>query len=291
MKHRFSTVIFRIILFTFISGAAQAAVFNDHMGRKVRVPDHPQRIVTLTPGLTEVIFILGQAHRLKGVTRYSDFPPEAAKLPQVGSYIRPELEKILALRPDICFATKDGNPRIIVSNLEALGIPVYITQPTNLKTVMETIQEIGDILGAEERAEKVVADMRNRIAAVRRRADALDSRPGVFFQIGISPIVSVGTDTFIHELIILAGGRNLAAGPEPYPRFSREQVLGFSPDVLIITSMSRAKGFEKVKAEWSRWKNMPAARNGKLHVVDSDLFDRPTPRLVDALEILFSLIH
>jgi len=111
----------------------------------------------------------------------------------------------------------------------------------------------------------------------------------VFFQIGITPIVAVGTNTFIHELIELAGGRNLTAGPTPYPRFTREQVLAMAPEVLIITSMTRGGAFEQVKAEWLRWPQMPAARDGRVHLVDSNIFDRPSPRLVDALELMARL--
>jgi iron complex transport system substrate-binding protein len=116
-------------------------------------------------------------------------------------------------------------------------------------------------------------------------------RPRVFFQIGISPIISIGTETFIHEIIVLAGGKNLAAGDVPYPHYSQEQVLGLSPEIFIITSMAREAAFEQIKAQWSRWPNVPAVKNGRIHLVDSNLFDRPTPRLVDALEMLVRLIH
>ena len=116
-------------------------------------------------------------------------------------------------------------------------------------------------------------------------------QPRVFFQIGISPIVSVGNDSFINELISLAGGINVAAVDIAYPRFSREQVLALSPDVFIISSMARDVLFEKVKADWNQWPNMPAVHNRRIHLVDSNLFDRPSPRLVEALEVLAKLIH
>lgn len=116
-------------------------------------------------------------------------------------------------------------------------------------------------------------------------------RPRVFFQIGLTPIVAVGTRTFIHELIVLAGGENLSEGPVPYPRFSREQVLALSPEIFIITSMARGASFERVKAEWSKWPDLPAVRNNRILLVDSNLFDRPSPRLVDGLELLLKLIH
>jgi iron complex transport system substrate-binding protein len=137
----------------------------------------------------------------------------------------------------------------------------------------------------------LVRDMHSRIQRVKSLVEKAAHRPGVFFQIGISPIVSVGTPTFIHELIVLAGGTNLASGPIPYPRFSREQVLALSPEVFIITSMARAAVFEKVKAEWSQWPNLPAVRNKRIYLEDSNLFDRPTPRLVGGLELLVRLIH
>ena len=133
--------------------------------------------------------------------------------------------------------------------------------------------------------------MRSRIYRVKALVENTGHRPGVFFQIGISPIVSVGTPTFIHELIGLAGGTNLAAGPVAYPRFSREQVIALSPEIIIITSMSRAAVFEQVKADWNRWPHLPAVKNQRIFLEDSNLFDRPTPRLVDGLELLARLIH
>jgi iron complex transport system substrate-binding protein len=268
-----------------------AGTVTDQLGRQVNVPENPQRIVALAPNITEIIFALGQEHRLKGVTRYSDFPSEAAKLFKVGSYVHLDLERIVALNPDLCIAIKDGNPRLVAQRLESLKIPVYAVDPKNLDTIMNTIIEIGELLDADEKAKMLVRDMHSRIQRVKSLVEKAAHRPGVFFQIGISPIVSVGTPTFIHELIVLAGGTNLASGSIPYPRFSREQVLALSPEVFIITSMARAAVFEKVKAEWSQWPNLPAVRNKRIYLEDSNLFDRPTPRLVGGLELLVRLIH
>ena len=283
-----------IIWFVFIipvSAQELALHFLDHTGRKIILSAYPQRVVSLAPSITEIIFALGRQHLLKGVTRFSDHPPDAKKLPKVGSYVHLDLERIVALKPDICIAIKDGNPKEIIGRLESLGIPVYVINPLNVAAVMKTIQDIGRLLGAGEKAHHLVQNMHLRLQRVESTVSKAAFRPRVFFQIGISPIVSVGTDTFIHELIVLAGGKNLAEGPVPYPRFSREQVLGLSPEVLIITSMTRNAIFDKVKAEWSRWNNMPAVRNRRIFMVDSNLFDRPTPRLIDGLELLVKLIH
>jgi len=294
MKFRSITIVIMITIFPFIfigAPSPEAKTVTDQLGRQVRVPDKPQRVISLAPSITEIIFGIEQSHRLKGVTTYSDFPPEAEKLPKVGSYVHLDLEKIVALKPDLCIAIKDGNPRVIAQRLEALNIPVYAVDPNKLDTVMKTVLEIGGLLDAKEQANRLVKRMQLRIQKVKSLVATTTQRPRVFFQIGVSPIVSVGTDTFIHELIVTAGGINLAAGPVPYPRFSREQVLALSPEIILITSMTRGAIFEEVKAEWEKWPNLPAVRNRRIFIEDSNFFDRPTPRLVDGLELLIRLIH
>jgi iron complex transport system substrate-binding protein len=270
-------------------GMAQTVI--DQFGRQVNVPDHPRRIVAMAPSITEIMFAMGLADRLVGVTQYSDYPPAANTLPRVGSYVHLDVEKIVALRPDLCIAVKDGNPLAAVSKLEAVGIPVYAVDPRNLEAVMATLRELGRLLDAGDAAEQVVAAMGERIDRVKKQIACADRKPGVFFQIGISPIVSVGTPTFIHELIVMAGGANLARGKTPYPRFSKEQVIGLWPDVMIITSMAREEVFDQVKADWQQWRDLPAVKNGRIHLVDSNVFDRASPRLVEGLELLARLIH
>jgi iron complex transport system substrate-binding protein len=282
---------FVLFLVCLPAAVAPARTVVDQLGRQVSVPAHPMRIVALAPSITEVVFALGVEDRLVGVTRFSDYPEAAKTLPRVGSYVQLDLEKIVSLGPDLCIAVKDGNPKAVVRRLEALGVPVYAVDPRNVDSVIETVLEIGRLLDAETRARELSADLRDRIDTVRSKAAGAAHRPRVFFQIGITPIVSVGTDTFIHELIKMAGGVNLAAGPTPYPRFSREQVLAMAPEIFIITSMARGETFTRVKAEWEKWPSMPAVANGRIYLVDSDLFDRASPRLVEGLELLAGIIH
>jgi cobalamin transport system substrate-binding protein len=293
IKLKYITIAFAtaIVLSVFITAPSDANTVIDQLGRHLTVPENPERIVSLAPSITEIVFALGQGYRLKGVTTYSDFPPEAEKLPKVGSYVELDLEKIVALRPDLCIATKDGNPIAVARRLESMKIPVYAVDPRNLETVMQTVQEIGGLLNVQEKADKLVQRMNLRIQKIKSLVAKTTYRPRVFFQIGVSPIVSVGSHTFSNELIALAGGKNLAQGPIAYPRYSIEQVLALSPEVIIITSMARAAVFKQVKAEWSRWPTMPAVRHHRIYIEDSNLFDRPTPRLVDGLELLARLIH
>ena len=290
LRHRFVLFV-AIALFAPSAPGLSAEVVTDQLGRQVDLPEDPQRVVSLAPNITEIVFSLGQGYRLKGATQFSDYPPIARKLPRVGSYVHLDLEKIVALQPDLCIAIKDGNPKAVADKLEALDIPVYAVDPRGLDAVMDTVLEIGRILNADVRANAVVADMRSRIRQVEAKLGSTSHRPGVFFQIGISPIVSVGTQTFIHELIVRAGGKNLAEGPRSYPTYNREQIIALAPEVIIISSMAGADLFEKAKHEWNQWPAIPAVRDSRIFLVDSGLFDRPTPRLVDALESLVRIIH
>ncbi len=290
---RYLLILLLIIQGMIVSLPARAQDVNvtDLLGRRMAIPKDPVRVVSLAPNITEIVYALGQSHRLVGATTYSDYPTEADMLPKVGSYVHLDLERIVSLAPDLCIAIKDGNPIASVSRLESLGIPVYAVDPRDLGSVMDSMSRIGGLLQAEEQAETLVRDMQRRIRVVESLVAKTGHRPGLFFQIGVSPIVSVGTNTFIHELIVRAGARNLSAGNISYPRFSKEQVLGMSPDIIIVTSMARAAVTERLKQDWYQWTNLPAVKNDRIYFKDSNLFDRPSPRLVDALEILVRLIH
>jgi iron complex transport system substrate-binding protein len=270
---------------------AHMRTITDLVGRTLQVPRDPRRIVALAPSITEIVFALGQEHRLKGVSRFSDYPPAANAYPKVGSYVHLDIERIVALQPDVCIGIKEGNPLAVVKQLDTLKIPVFVVHPRDMNTVMESILAIGELLAATDKAQAVTADMRKRIDAVKQKTDQVSHRPGVFVQIGISPIVSVGSDTFMHQLITLAGGTNVAAGANPYPRFSREQVISLAPEVMVIASMARATVFEEVKKQWMQWPVIPAVQKEAVHIAPSNIFDRPTPRIVDGLEQMARYIH
>jgi len=270
---------------------ALAEVQVDQSGRQVNVPAAPQRLVTMAASLTEMVFALGLGPRVVGVEQFSDYPPAARELPKVGSYKLPDVERIVALRPDLCLAVKDGNPPHVLERLRGLGIPVYVVDPRNLPEVIATVEEIGHLVGAADQARELAAGLSRRYQRIKDLAARVGHRPRVFFQIGIAPIVSAGSRTFLDELITTAGGLNLAAGKVPYPRFSQEQILALQPEVIIITSMDRGGAFEQVKAGWERWETLPAARDHRIFLIDSDIVDRPAPRLLDGLELLFRLIH
>jgi iron complex transport system substrate-binding protein len=263
----------------------------DPAGRTMAVPADPQRVVALAPSITEIVYALERQDRLKGVSRFSDFPTAAEKLPKVGSYIQLDVERIVALSPDLCIGIRDGNPLSVVEQLESLGIPVFAVNAVDMESTMKSIRAVGEVLNAGARARVIVADMRRRIRLVSEKAATAGKKTRVFVQIGVSPIVSVGSGTFINELITLAGGVNVAAGPNPYPRFSVEQVIALAPEVLVISSMARATVFEAVKADWMQWTAIPAVANQAVFIAPTNIFDRPTPRLVDGLEQMARYIH
>jgi iron complex transport system substrate-binding protein len=285
--------VFRLIALICLcaSSAVSAREVVDQVGRNMVVPDNARRIIALAPSITEIIYDLGEEERLVGVTQYSTYPTEANSLPRVGSYVRLDIEKIIALRPDLCLATKDGNPRHTVEKIVSLGIPVYVINPRNLQQIMETITRLGSLLHAEETAAKLVLDMKNRIERVQEKVKKGDHRPRVFFQIDTEPIISAGTNTFINELIELAGGINTTAGDVSYPRYSWEDIIVLQPEIVLISSMAGGLSPEYLVKSWEKWDLLAAVKNKQIFVVDAELFDRPTPRLIDGLEVIAAIIH
>ncbi|MBC8207619.1 MAG: cobalamin-binding protein [Desulfobulbaceae bacterium] len=263
----------------------------DPIGRNLIVPASPARVVSLAPSLTELVYSLGREELLVGATLYSTFPEAARALPRVGSYVRLDLERIVALKPDLCLAVKDGNPRHVIERIESLGIPVFVVDPISIDEIMTTIVALGDLLGACPAAEALAADMAARIDAVGAQVAEAAHRPALFFQVDAAPLISAGEDTFTGRLIRMAGGENLAAGGIPYPRYNWEDILRLAPEVVVITSMAGGHNPEDLIAEWQKWPQIPAVRSGRIHVVEADFFNRPTERLVQGLEVLAALIH
>jgi iron complex transport system substrate-binding protein len=280
-----------VLIFLILPGNILAGPVVDQVGRTLVVPENPTRVIALAPSITEIIYDLGQEERIVGVTQYSTYPQEAEALPRVGSYVRLDIEKIVALKPDLCLATKDGNPKHIVDKIVSLGIPVYVVNPRNLQQIMDTITRLGSLLHAEQAAADLVSDMAKRIGRIQAQVKRGSYKPRVFFQIDAEPLFSAGTDTFIHELIELAGGINTTAGDVSYPRYSWEDIIVLQPDIVLISSMAGGLAPEYLVNSWKRWNLLSAVKNDRIFVVDAELFDRPTPRLVDGLEVIAAIIH
>jgi len=297
-KYRIRPVLCFCFLVPFIAATSVGSsplqaqpVFEDALGRKITVAKPPLRIVSLAPNITEILYALDIGNRIVGVTIYSDYPDEAKQKPKVGSYVNLSIEKIVSLKPDLIIGTYGGNPKTTVLRLEELGFPVYITRTETAAEMLTMIENIGTITYTSEKAGVLANTLRQRISAVTSKVRNA-RHPLVFLEINAKPLITTGAGSFQHEVITLAGGRNLAAdSPSRYPQYSLEDVVEKGPDVILISTMDRAGLFEQQKAQWMRWETIPAVQNNRIYVIDSDLVDRASPRVVDGLEEMARLIH
>jgi iron complex transport system substrate-binding protein len=283
-------IIYLIVLIPLFCSIAYAKTVIDQTGRKLKIPDNPQRVISLAPNITEIIFAIKQEKRLIAATQYSDYPLKAAKLPTIGSYVRLDIEKIVSLKPDLCIGIKEGNPKNSVNRLAEFNIPVYAANPKDLDTVISSIIEIGSLLNAEETALLLSEQMRNRINKIKKAAFKIKKKPVIFFQIDTNGFFSAGADTFIHKLITAAGGKNAADKTKGYPKFNKEQILKLSPDIIVIASMKKKKSFKQAEAKWQQFKSIPAVAANRIFSVNADIFNRPSPRIIEGLEQLFEII-
>ena len=280
-----------LLLFLPLAISAHSRELIDQIGRKVEFVEPLTRVVSLAPSLTETTYEVGGGAFLVGATRFATFPEAAARLPKVGTYVALDIEKIVSLKPQLCLAIKDGNPKASVERLESLGVPVYVFDPKSLEDVVDTVVRLGDIYRTDSQASVLAAGYRQRLKRVARQLEEAKERPRVFFQIDAQPIISAGADTFLNQLLVRSGSVNLAADRTGYPRYSWEELLGLMPDVVLLASMGGGYSDQELRDRWEAWPQIPAVNNHRLYVVDADLFDRPSPRLIDALEHLVGLLH
>jgi iron complex transport system substrate-binding protein len=284
------TLLFFLIL-SFSPSYSTERTFKDEVGREVTFPFPPKRIVSLAPNITEILFGLGLDEEIVGVSIHCNFPEKTRTKVRVGSYINLDYEKITSVTPDLIIATGAGNTRGMVDRLEQLGLPTYVIYPKNFKDILKSIIHIGQVVNREKEARAITEGMKKRTQRVIELTKDLP-RPKVFIQIGDAPMVTVGKGSFADDLIRLAGGENIAGKEkEEYPRFGMEEILKRSPEVIVISSMNPKGDYQKILQEWNRWKTVPAVKNGRVHLINSDLIDRPSPRIIDGLEELASILH
>lgn len=263
------------------------------MGRKVTLPAEPQRLISLSPGNTEILFALGLGPRVVGVDNYSDYPPEAAQVAKIGSFAEPNLEKVVALKPDLVLAT-DMHEQA-VRKLEELGIPVAVVLPRTVDQVLKSIAWVGRAAGVPDKADQLVSRMQARLAKVDAKVQAIpaDQRPLVYYEVYSDPLMSAGPNTFIGQLIVRAGGRNIAQDAQTdYPKFSPEAIIQRNPEVMIFPRFHGTASLtvEQIKARRG-WAGVRAIQTGRVYGVDANIISRPGPRVVDALEELARLLH
>jgi iron complex transport system substrate-binding protein len=282
-----------LLLTLALASPAWALTVRDMLGREVTLPAPPTRIVSLVPSVTEIVFALGAADRLVGRTDYCDFPAAARGKPSVGGMVNPNLETLVALRPDLVVATDEGNTEETVQQLARLRIPTYLVHADRLAEMLELIARVGELTERRTAVPALTAEIQSRVDAV-RRAVAPFPRPRVLYVLWPEPLIVPGRGSMLTELIELAGGASITAGEgEAYPRFSVEAAVARAPEVIILADhASGASTAGRASPEkWQRLASVPAIRAGRLHSVDLSVLHRYGPRVPEGLERLARILH
>ncbi|HBP86554.1 MAG TPA: cobalamin-binding protein [Nitrospiraceae bacterium] len=264
--------------------------FVDDLGRKLYLAKAPQRIVSLAPSVTEILFAIGLNEEIVGVTEFCDFPPEALSKPRVG-YATPNLEMIVGLQPQLVLAPRSFLRADLLNKLDQLKIPTVILDPHTVEDILAHIQLLGRMVGRSQEANAQATLMRKELSELSNRLVDLP-RPKLLYILNSDPLITVGPGSFIHRLIEMAGGRNAAEhASAPYPRLTMEEVLRQNPDILLFPS-GRQEGIPQSEQDsWKRWTMLSAVQHGKLFQVDSDLLNRPGPRIIEGLKQLVKILH
>jgi len=267
---------------------------TDQLGRTVELDGIPQRIVSLAPSNTEILFALGLDDRVVGVTEYCNYPEAAKDKEVIGGFNTVDLERVVALSPDLILATSMHEDEALRA-LENRGLTVFALDPTTLDEVLEAIGLVGEITGKVEEAAGLVNDMKERMSAVTEKTDSLspEQKPRVFFITWHDPLMTPGSGTRHDELIQMAGGVNIARDLTSYADISLEAVIEADPEVMIA-GVGMGAG-DDLPAQFIRTEprlgGTDARRNDRVYEVDVDIAGRPGPRIVGALEEFARLIH
>lgn len=260
---------------------------TDFLGREITIEKEPERIVSLAPSVTELIFAVGAGDRVVGVTEYDTYPEEVKDLPKVGGFKGPNIELITAQEPDIIFAsTLSGKEEM--ETLEKMGIPVVVIEAKSIDNIYESIEMLGKITNKEEKAQTIVNEMKSKIQEI---SNKVKDRPKikVFHLIDINGNWTAGSGTFIHELINLAGGQNIAEDTEGWVQYSIEELVRKNPDAIVMSSY--AGDVETIK-NMEGYKETNAVKNNNIYVVSNDdIISRASNRIVLGLEEIAKFLH
>ena len=264
--------------------------FIDDLGRRVYLAKPPGRIISLAPSVTEILFAVGLEPQVVGVTTFCDYPPQARAKPKIGSST-PNLEAVLGLKPDLIVGNKDFIRPDALAKLEQLRVAVFILAPKTVEDIFRHISTVGRLGGHDKEARVMAQGLRDRLKELRARIGSIRPRR-VFYVVNTEPLISVGSGSFIHHMLELAGGENiLGRTATPYPKVSLEEVLHRDPEVIIFP-VGTSEGIpEPEQQRWRQWPALSAVAHNELHQVKGDLINRPGPRVIDGIEALAQAIH
>jgi len=263
--------------------------FTDDAGRKVFLPKDVTRVVSLAPNLTEIVYAVGAGDRLVGNTEYCDYPAAAKTVAKVGDTLHPSAERIIALRPQLVLVSTASQLEAFAKQLTEQKISVYVTNPENLEGIFRSIETVGVLLGAEQKANQLVADLKRRADVVETAIKA--TKPlTVFYQVAGEPLYTIGRDAYLTDLVRRAGGSSVTADlPGAFPRYSDEAALAARPEAIILPTGGTMGSANSTVA--APLKHSPAVLNNRVIKINDDHLSRPGPRLVDGLEEMARALH
>jgi iron complex transport system substrate-binding protein len=262
---------------------------TDEAGRRVQLPLHIDRIVSLAPNLTEIVYAVGAGDSLVGDTEYCDYPEAAKRVAKIGDTMHPSVERIIALKPQVVLVSTASQLEAFTKQLDEQKIAVYVTNPRSLDEVFHSIEMLGQLFGHQDTAVSVVADLRQRAGAVEAAMRSAKSVK-VFYQVSGEPLYTIGRDAYLTDLVRRAGGVSVTAEvPGAFPRFSDEAALAARPEAIILPSGGSMGTANSTVA--ASLKNSPAALDGRVYKINDDHLSRPGPRLVDGLEEMARVLH
>lgn len=264
---------------------------KDDSGVLVSFRQNPQRIISLAPNNTEILFALGLGDRVVGVTTYCNYPPEAGQKPKVGD-LQGNLEQVVAMKPDLVVAKWSLN-KDAVANLRKLNIPVLCVEPESIDGVYRAIRMVAQATGTGEVGEKIVSEMKSGLDRVQGRLAQVppSQRSKVFIEIGDQPLYTTGAQTFVDEVVRLGGGLNIAADIQGYQMYGMETVVEKNPDVILALD-SYYVDVDKVIKKRPGWEGIKAVREGRIiGQLDLDMINRPGPRSAEAVEKIAQALY
>jgi iron complex transport system substrate-binding protein len=274
---------------------SEEITFTDALGNPVVLTGTAQRIISLSPSVTESLFAIGAGGQMVGRTDYCNYPEEALALPSVGGFDAATLsmESIIALEPDLVIGGSVYQADVIKSLQEA-GIPAFVSQPANLAGIVDALTLFGKITGHVDEAASVASEMQARVDAVKSVVATIpaDQRPTVFYEVWHEPLMSANNKTVVGELIDLAGGVNLFAElPDEYPTVSVEQIVEVDPQFIIGPSSHADQMTAEIIGGREGWGNLGAVKNNAIYIVDGDIVSRYSPRVVEVLDEFARILH
>jgi iron complex transport system substrate-binding protein len=277
-----------------VVSSAQSIRVRDDLGKVLALPGPPRRIISLAPNITEILFALGAGDRVVGVTRYCDYPPEAAGKEKIGGFLDPDVERIKGLRPDVVVAFR-GNPLDVLGKLEAIGVPLFVLDIRNaLDDVPRLVERIGAAVGRPAEAARLNARLELRKTRVTNVLAAVRGTPRVFLSLEGLGLWSFGQGSYFNDLLSRARAVSVTAGVDKrWFEYGRESLIRDDPDAFVVLASSEA-GFRRA-VDWFKsqagLKDLRAVRSGRILFLDQNAASRFGPRLYDALEALARLLH